>query len=165
MAITLPSDIWERYYEAADFFIDSLGEPCTVYYPPIKTECSNCVISFFNGISTNVYRHGGPAPFSFGVCPLCGGNNLAEVETTASLQLRIYWQKRDWIKVAEIIVVPDAEVQVIGYLTDLSKLRQANFIKLVTNQKQIETKYELAGEPFFWGFKKDRYFVAFLKKK
>lgn len=163
--ISIPNTLWDKYYEAADLFITEFGSDCTIYYPPLKTECINCTISFFGGISKNVYKHGGPAPFQFGTCPMCGGNGFAESETIDSIRLRIYWNKKDWIRTAEIIASPDAEVQVIGYLTELKKIRRANYIKLVSNQNELENKYVLDGEPFFWGLKKNRYFVAYLKKQ
>lgn len=165
MTLSISQDVWDKYYEAADFFITEFGENCTIYYPPLKVECVNCTTGFFNSISKNVYKHGGPAPFNFGNCPLCGGNGYAEQESTTDIRLRIYWTKKDWVKVSDAIIMPDAEVQIIGYLTDLTKLRRADYIKLVTVQKELESKYVLTGECFFWGFKKDRYFVGYLKKR
>ena len=164
MTITIPTSFWDKFFEAADFFLDNrmIGKLCTLYYPPSKTECTNCTTAFFGGVSKNVYKTGGPAPFQ-GTCPLCGGNGFKETESTDTLPLRIYWQKKNWIKFNNI-VVPDAEVQVIGYTSDLVKLRRANELELINDQTQIVQRYQLEGEPFLHGFGKSRYFVAFLKR-
>jgi hypothetical protein len=162
--ITLPADFWIPYFEACDFFLDDrmIGKLCTLLYPPVKTECVNCTTTSFGGISTNVYKHGGPAPF-YGTCPVCGGNGFSEVESTDTIPLRIYWQKKNWIKFNNI-VAPDAEVQVIGYTSDLTKLLRANEIMLISDQTFIEQRYQLEGEPFLHGFGKGRYFIAFLTR-
>jgi hypothetical protein len=165
MTISIPDAFWDKYYEACDFFLDNdhIGKSCTLVYPPKKTECSNCTFNNLGGTSTNVYRHGGPAPFNFGRCPMCGGNGYKETEVTAQINLRVYWRNRDWIKVANINV-PDAEVQIIGYLADLQKVRQAIEIRLVDERTQGDWRMNLAGEPFPHGFGKNKYFIAHLKR-
>ena len=160
--VTLPDSIWATYREFADFFIDEFGSSCTLIYPPKRETCNNCTINPFGGGSTNVYRHGGPAPFQ-GRCPICGGNGFRESENTDTITLRLYWRAKDWIKVANNINVPDADVQVIGYLSDLYKLKMSTEIRLINNDHG-RWNTVLAGEPFPHGFKKDRYFVAFLKR-
>jgi hypothetical protein len=164
MTLTIPSGIWAKYYEAADLFIDNnnIGKACTLIYPPIRIDCSNCVINHFGGISTNVYRHGGPAPFN-GKCPLCGGSGRREEETTGSIRLRIYHSRRDWIKVNNLNI-PDATVQVIGYATDLPNLLRANEVRLISEQNVLDQRYQLAGAPFLHGFGHNRYFIAHLKR-
>ena len=166
MTISVPDTLWEKYYEACDFFIDNnyIGKACTLVYPPIKTSCAHCSTTHVGGTSTNVYVHGGPAPFSYSDCPMCGGNGYREEESTDTIRLRIYWERRNWIKVSEIHV-PDAEVQIIGYMSDLKKLRQADSIRLINDVQQATWNMMLACEPFPWGFGKNRYFVAFLKRE
>lgn len=165
MTISISNDFWNKYYEACDFFLDDshIGESCTLVYPSRKIACNNCVTSNIGGTSTNAYRHGGPAPFNFGSCPLCGGNGYHEEEITGTITLRIYWQPRDWIKVSSISF-PNADVQVIGYKSDLPNLRKANEVILLNDQTNTDWRMALAGEPFLHGFGKNRYFVAFLKR-
>lgn len=161
---TIPSGFFDRYYEMCDLFINDnhIGKQCTLYFPPVKSECNNCVVNHFGGISTNVYRNGGPAPFQ-GSCPVCGGNGYREEEVSASIRLRIYHEKKDWIKVSNILI-PDAEVMVIGYATDLPNVRRANEIRLISEQAGVDQRYQLAAEPFLHGFGHNRYFMAFLRR-
>ncbi len=62
------------------------------------------------------------------------------------------------------ISFPNADVQVIGYRSDLPNLRKANEILLLNDQTNTDWRMALAGEPFLHGFGKNRYFVAFLKR-
>lgn len=164
--VTVSSALWDTYKEFADFFIDdnNIGKSCTLVYPPLREACSNCVINSVSGGSLNIYRHGGPAPFNFGACPMCGGNGYRETETTTTIRLRVYYNRRDWNRIVGNIQIPDATAMVIGYLTDLTKLRQATEIRLVNEQSQNEWVMALAGEPFLHGFGKNRYFIAYLKR-
>lgn len=164
MALTIPDNLFDYYNEACDALLNSskIAKSCTLIYPPRRIECDNCVLNTIGGVSTNAYRHGGPAPFNFGKCPLCGGNGYHEEEITENINLRIYWEQRDWIKVSEI-AFPSAEVQVIGFASDLQKLRRANEILVNRESTHGVWRMVLAGQPFMHGFGKDRYFIAFLK--
>lgn len=161
----IPSGIFNTYYNVVDELIDNnfIGKSCTIYYPPVSVSCDNCTTAHFGGISKNVYRSGGPAPFNRGSCPLCGGNGTKESETTATLRLRIYWSKKDWVKQGNI-QVPEADVMIMGYSTDLSKILNMNYIKLINEQTLLDGNYTLEGTPFYHGFGHNRYFVAYLKQ-
>jgi hypothetical protein len=160
MAFSIPSGIFSLYYEVVDEFIDNpyIGESCTLVFPPKLVSCANCTTVNFGGVSKNVYAHGGPMPFNTGVCPLCGGNSIKEEDVTDTINLRIYYRTKDWIKVVGINF-PQADAQIIGYLSDLPKLKRA--LKIILLSSWTCT---LSGEPFPHGFGKDRYFVGFLKR-
>lgn len=161
---TIPSGFFDRYYEMCDLFINDnhIGKQCTLYFPPVKSECNNCVVNHFGGISTNVYRNGGPAPFQGG-CPMCGGNGYREEEVSATIRLRVYHEKKSWVKLSNI-VIPDADVMVIGFATDLPNFVRANEIRLITEQNYVDQRYQLSAEPFLHGFGHSRYFIAYLKR-
>lgn len=165
MTINLPPKLFDAYHEAMDLFLtnDNFSRSCTVYYPPIKEAC-DCNTNFMGGASSNVFQHGGPAPFGGSPCAYCGGSGFREKETTASVRLRILWSKKEWVKPGGNLAIADAEVQVIGYAADTSKILNAQFILLPSNQTALETKFTIAAEPFFHGFGKSRYFIAFLKR-
>lgn len=165
MTINVPTGLVDKYYEACNFFIDNdiIGRSCTIVYPPKRTTCSNCTVRTVGSTSTNVYKHGGPAPFQFGNCPLCGGNGYSESEVTDTIRLRIYWNRAEWIRVAGSVNIPDSDIMIIGYMTDLPKLKRATEILLAKDQKEAEYRTTLMGKPVPWGFGRNRYFVAFLK--
>lgn len=164
MTISIPNSLWDKYNEACDFFLDDnhIGRACTVVYPPKRVACVNCVTPA-GSTTTNVYRHGGPMPFSFGGCPMCGGNGYKEEESTDSIRLRIYWTRSDWIRIAGSIVAEDAEIMVIGYMSDMTQFRQASNILLADSNNEANYRASVVGKPTPWGFGRSRYFMAFLK--
>ncbi len=165
MTINLPHGALDKYHEACDFFIndDIIGRACSVVYPPKKEICVNCTSKPVGATSTNIYRHGGPMPFKFGNCPLCGGNGYKEIETLETIRLRIYWERADWIKVGGSINVPDAEIMVIGFMSDLPKLLRSTEVRLAKDQNEAVYRATLVGKPTPHGFGRNRYFMAFLK--
>lgn len=168
MTFSIPNELWNKYYEMADLLIDDehIGVNCTLVYPEKKIACNNCIFNTLpGGVSTNVYKNGGPMPFSYGPCPLCGGTGYKSSEETDSIRLRVYWRHRDWLKVGQSINYVDGRVQVIGYLKDFANFRKANTIILVSDQTKYQKwTYAQAGNAFPHGFGKNRYFVAFLDR-
>lgn len=159
--INIPQGLFNKYNEAADCFIEDLGRDCTIYYPPKRIACVNCVNPV--GMDHNVYKHGGPAPFSFGDCPLCGGSGYKESEVTATIRLRIYWSRSDWIRIVGNIVDKEADIMVIGYMSDVEKVKQATYILLASDNNESRYRATLVGQPLPWGFKRNRYFFALMK--
>lgn len=164
MAISIPAALKQKYYEVMnDVFLadDFYSRLCTLYYPPRRVDCADCDTQLLGGTSKNVFQHGGPAPFNNTGCVYCGGNGYREEEVTDSVRLRVYWNKRDWIKTASV-VAPNAEAQVIGKIVDYPKIAQANEIRLVSQQNEMDARFKLAGEPFYHGFGKNQFFTAYL---
>ena len=139
------------------------GVNCTLVYPSEQQLCTNCTVSGIGGISNSVYRHGGPAPFNIGYCPLCNGQGSKPVEVEGTVKLRVYWTEKDWKKVGySSIQVPDGSVMTLGYLSDMPELLKTN--ELIVNSAQsgyANWRYRLSGEPFAHGFGKNRYCAAF----
>ena len=165
MTISIPNSTWEKYYEACDFFLtdNHISRECTIVYPPKRIPCDNCIVKPVGAATTNVYRNGGPAPFSFGSCPLCGGDGYSETEVTDTVRLRIYWNRSEWIKIASNINVDDAEAMIIGFAADLPKIMRAAQILLVKDSQTTTHPVVLLGKPTPWGFGKDRYFMVLVK--
>jgi hypothetical protein len=165
MTISIPESLFDKYKEFVDYLLsdEHFSKNCTLVYPPLRTECPNCTINMVGSSVINTYRHGGPAPFNFGDCSMCGGQGYKEVEHTGSLRLRIYWNRKDWIKIVKSIVLNDADVMVIGNMSDLRKFKQAIEILLITSQNNAEYRTVLVGQPTPWGFSQDKYFIAYLK--
>src|SRR5688572_25162626 len=105
MTITIPVSLKEKYYDIMNniFLTDNFfSRLCKIYYPPKRVSCNDCTTAQLGGISTNVFQHGGPAPFTNAGCTYCGGNGYKEEEVTDTVRLRIYWNKRDWIKTGSV---------------------------------------------------------------
>lgn len=164
MTFSIPESLFLKYYEVCDEFINNnyIGKVCKLVYPPRRVACE-CTLNPQGINDGNVYPHGGPAPFNFPNCEQCGGTGYKEVEYSDNIRLRVYWRPKDWLKVANISF-PEADAQIIGYASDLPKVRQASYLELITEQLHGNYKVELATEPFLHGFGHNRYFVAFVKR-
>lgn len=123
--ISIPSGLFNRYFEAADLFIDheQIGKDVTLFY---ETKVDNN--SFLNDSDTQL--------------------------TSENIRLRVYYSPKDWNKV-QVVEFINGRIQVIGYMSDMTKLTRATYI--VINS----IKYKLATFPLGHGFG-NRYFVAFL---
>jgi hypothetical protein len=163
----IPDELFNDYYTVVDELINNnfIGKDCTVYYPPTRTECPNCTVVKLASGSSNQYKTGGPVPFTVGMCPYCAGEGYQETHPTDSIRLRIYWNKRDWAKVAPQLQVPDAQAMTIGFLADMDKCLRSQYIRLVDEQGHLMIyRFTLAGEPSPHGFGKSRYFIAYWKR-
>lgn len=168
MAFTIPEEIFDIYNEVCDELIsnDFIGKACTLYYKPNITECPNCIFDTFTGKSSNSYKAGGPISFTDSLCPWCNGEGTKETEVTESIRLRLYWSKKDWAKFSIPLTLNDAELMTIGTLTNMPKCKQAVYIRVITSQSNYGYwDFELSAEPFPHGFGKDRYFIAFWKRR
>ena len=162
MTIKIGQSIFDQYSAYMDYMLedDNWSRTCTIYFPPIKEACSNCVN--LAGQTSNAYQSGGPAPFSFNSCQYCGGDRIREKEVTDTIRLRIYWQKRDWVKTGNISL-QNAACMVVGKKEDLHLLLKMSEIELVSEETTLKMRYTLEGQPFFHGLGKKNYFIAYLK--
>lgn len=166
MSIDIPQDLFDTYYSVVDDMIDlHFGVSCTLYYPPIKEICSNCVYNPVTGASSNKYKTGGPYPFEGGLCPYCDGNGYEESTQTESIMLRCYFDRKSWAKMGVDYKLADGSCVVYGHMRDISKLQKANEITLNDqNAGNGVFRYRLAGEPTPHGFKKTKYFIAAMER-
>ena len=118
------------------------------------------------GRSVNYYRSGGPIPFNRGTpCPLCGGKGFKSIEATDSVELRIYYRRRDFIDVGFQADVPNNVIQTIGYMSDYVKLTRAKEL-LVDIGTYNKGRYKRISEPYVQGFKQNptQYIVIFWER-
>ena len=118
------------------------------------------------GRSVNYYRSGGPIPFNRGTpCPLCGGKGFKSIEATDSVEVRIYYRRRDFIDVGFQADVPNNVVQTVGYMSDYVKLTRAKEL-LVDTGTYNKGRYNRISEPYVQGFKQNptQYIVIFWER-
>ena len=162
MAIKLPASVFTKLNEAILLF----NRTCTAVYPETRTKCANCLTNTFGGRSVNFYRTGGPIPFNRGTpCPLCGGEGFKLTETEETVELRIYYQKKNFIDVGFEVNVPSNVIQTIGYMDDYKKLTSAKEL-LVDVGKHNQGRYKRLSEPYTQGFKQNptQYIVIFWER-
>lgn len=162
--VSIPESVFALYEEFADDFITSnFGVDCKLIYPPKRTTCANCVPSPISNNSGNVYRHGGPAPFSLGVCPLCGSVGFKEVENFEIIKMRVYYNPKEFVLRGPSVHIPDGAIQVIGFLSDVPKLIKCNEI-IPNYTTALIQRYKILSPPSPHGFKRRKYFSCLLDR-
>ena len=162
MALNLPSSAFTKLNEAILLF----NRTCNLVYPERRQKCENCATNTFGGRSVNFYRAGGPIPFNRGaLCPLCGGDGFKNVETTESVELRIYYRRKDFIDVGFNADIPNNVIQTVGYADDYEKITKAEEL-LVDVGKHNQGRYKRISEPYNQGFKQNptQYIVIFWER-
>lgn len=175
---SVSSEVFDEHEWISDWFIDGeFGVTCKIGYPPTDGECPNCLFDPGTGYSANVYKTGGPISFpQHTVCPWCGGRGLMSIEQQEDIRLRVYWGGTNEPAAAATASSFNQLVKqtgfnssagdaiVIGYMDDLPKFRRSNYI-LVYSDLNIEYwKCSRASEAKPWGFRKNRYFCAMIKR-
>ena len=156
----VPSTLIDKHEWMADSLIDDIpGLTCTLIYPRKQAECDNCSLDPMTGRSTNVYKVGGPIPFTnFQVCPRCNGEGHLTSPATDTIEARIYWEPKSWVDIGIKVAKPDNTAMMIGYLTDLTKIKKANKISVEGYY------YTRLGEAVPHGFRRNRYFIQYITR-
>lgn len=163
----IPDDVFNDYYTICNELLTNThtSSACTIVYPPRRDVCPNCTVVKTAIGSSNIYKQGGPYPFSQGLCPYCSGQGYQEVAESESIRLRLYWNKKDWIRIGNKIQVPDAQLMTIGAIENMVKCQTSQYILIPSDQTGVNLyKFALAGEPFPHGFGKNTYFAAYWKR-
>lgn len=155
MAINIPSTVFTKYQEFADGMISNFGINCQLVYTEKVEEITESVPRVKQRRSLNIQNRNDPAAFAR------GSKKYKTVENTEDIKLRVYWNRKDWVKIGEIDV-PDGAIQTIGYLTDLPKVNKAKSLIVNTDVSGYE-RYDFVktAEPFPYGLQQNRYFVCF----
>ena len=130
---------------------------------------SNCILDPKTKRSSNIYKSGGPLPFSnFGLCGRCHGRGRLTFESTENITLRTYHNPSDFINIGgSDWGVTQGIVMIIGYLDDLPKVENATKILLNSNIEGIRKYFaQRHGEmvPFGLGSPK-RYFLGYVERQ
>jgi hypothetical protein len=129
------ADLHDLMRDACDDIIDYWGKDCLLLFPPLRSDCPNCLYNSVEGRSANRYQAGGPFPFADGdICPYCEGRGWRESQTTSEIKLRIAYSPNHFFqKLPPTVQLPEGVIQTKGYLTDLPAILQAGRLRLQTN--------------------------------
>lgn len=122
---------------------------CQAIYGGSKyQDCANCT----NG---NVYTSGGPAPFTFGVCPVCQGTAKIEVEATENVSLAPIYANHTLTPLASHFNIqnPDCDLMTVSLIATYPVLKRVK--ELIVNTDiitYVKGRYERAANPEPCGF-------------
>ena len=165
MPIVIPTGVFNVYNEAVTLF----ERVATLVYPEKKEQCPNCYLDTLGTRtrSVSVYKTGGPYPFGRGMpCPYCDGRGYKGIEVEEDVNIRIYWEPRQWKDIGMSINLPEGSIQVISKMTDLPKLDKAKYLipKSYGNISNYHTmQFTKASAAYPQGFKQnpEKYAVTF----
>lgn len=157
---TISSSIRDLYHQGEDEMYRGLSINCILYYPSIKTTCSNCNGQVIGGLPGNVLRHGIPAPVFAGGCIECGGTGFKESQQNEALAMQINTNPAKFIQQFKMVMLeqPGQYAQTKCLLTDMPKILQS--VEAVFNSDLValkEYRYIRASEPLPGGLFQDRY--------
>lgn len=130
--LNIPQKVFDQFNSVVT---NQLEREVTLFYPHKRTECPNCNLVTFHGMSRSVskYKAGGPNPFSDGMpCPYCGGPGYIEDEVSEIIKARIYIDVKKWEKNYPI-AIPEGSIMTIFKLEYASKVRMADHITIDYN--------------------------------
>ena len=161
MTLAIPTGVRAKYKEVVDATIstDMFGVVCQLVFVEKREVVSNT----FDAPTVNNMHAGmiGMTPNNF----KRGTKTYKEVETTQNITIKVYWESKDFQKPTADFVVPDNTIQIIGYQSDIPRIKEAKaFIPLNGNEYFAGQRYKLYKEPFPVGIGKDRYFAAFMER-
>lgn len=162
----IPSYITNLYNTTITDMIDSnFGVNCKLFFGTNKTECPNCIYNNMLGVSSNEYKVGGPVPFSNSICPYCNGLGFLDEQATEIIKLRVYFDRKSFVKMEIPINVSDGIIQTIGHIADLNKVKNCNYIMVHSDIENIN-KYEfvLTSDPVPFGLTKKE-FICYWDRK
>ncbi len=162
MSFNIPDEVFNTYNEAVDYMIDdAFGVICQmISIEQVETIISNPETNNVPEVnSINAHRKRNKDYDR-------GEVTVTEKEVLTEVKLRCYYERRDWVKLKDSnVVVPDGDLQTIGYITDLPIIKRS---KGMISHKGIkdyqEQRYTRVGDPIPWGFKKNRYVVCYWKR-
>ena len=154
MPLNIPQSVFDKYYDIIDSTFDIFGVTCQL----VTVEKKEFIIdNNLPPVNTINNRRGG------------GNTNtqkiVKEVETLFDIQLKVYWDQKEWIGVTDNIQVPNSAIQTIGMMSDLNKVLKAKHLIVHKGIKDIkEIRFIRHGEHIPLGIKSERYFGCMWKR-
>jgi hypothetical protein len=159
MGLTIPESVFTKYYEIIDSTFDIFGVTCQLVSIEKKEEVVYIPDNNFpDRNSINDHKRGGGNRNR-------GNVTIKEVEITTDIKLKVYWDNKQWIRISENLVVPDASIQTIFFLEDLPKILRAKYLIVHKDIKEYkESRFERMGEHIPLGLRQNKYAACFWKR-
>ncbi len=121
---------------------------CTLSFGvTLYVSCANCIFDPIGNKSSNRYLSGGPAEFSTGMCPMCGGAGKIPDVQTETISLVPIFDYKGWIP-GLTVASPDGFVQTLSVFSTFDILKRAKDIIIDTSiDLSVRPRFERHGEP------------------
>jgi hypothetical protein len=159
MPISIPKSVFDKYKEIIDSTInDIFGVTCQLVF----IEKIEVIDNSFNNIPDN--RSVNPHRRNNGDFRR-NDKVIKEVEKLQDIKMKVYWERKSWLKIGGNIVIPDNAIQTIFLSKDLDKVLRAK--ELIVHKEindDLELRFQKWGEPFPVGFHKERHWCMFWER-
>jgi hypothetical protein len=158
MPVTIPESVFTKYYDVIDSTFTIFGVTCQLVYIEKVEEISNSFDNVPQSKSINMHRRNEDEYRR-------QDKVIREIEKLEDINLKVYWERKDFTKVANDISLADNSIQTIFFATDLAKIKRAKELIVHKGIKDSqEMTFKRGGEPFPMGLRKNRYFGCFWER-
>jgi len=159
MPVNIPQSVFDKYFDVIDSTFDIFGVTCQLVSIEKKEVIIKTPDNNLPNINTiNDHRRGGGDRNR-------GTKTIKEVEVLTDIKLKVYWDAKQFIRIAPNLVVPDAEIQTISFMSDLPKFQRAKALIVHKGIKDYkEMRFVRIGDPIPMGLKQNRYLGCFWKR-
>lgn len=158
MAINIPNSVFTKYHEGVDAMFDAFGVSGILLSTDKVVQASGSHDTVPHMKSVNSFRRHHE--------DYTRENTVyQDVENRKLVLMRVYWDKKDWVKAGGNIVVPNNGIQTIFYADNLKDVSKA--IKLIVHDGIDDVKeltFKRFSEPFPFGFGHDKYYACFWER-
>tara|TARA_B100001769_G_C22005399_1_gene540306 strand:- start:64 stop:552 length:489 start_codon:yes stop_codon:yes gene_type:complete len=160
MSINVPQSVFDKYFEVIDSTFDIFGVTCqlvSIEKREIIIDDPDDNLPIINTINDHRRNGGGDKKR--------GTKVIREVEVLTDIKLKVYWDTKQWIQIADALSIPNASIQTIGFMSDFNKIVSAKSLLVHKGIKDtVDMRFERVGNPIPTGLKADRYFACFWKR-
>ena len=158
MPVSIPESVFTKYYDVIDSTFTIFGVTCQLVYIEKVEEISNSFDNIPQNKSINMHRRTKDEYRR-------QNKVIREVEKLEDINLKVYWERKDFTKVASDISLADNSIQTIFFATDLAKIKRAKELIVHKGIKDSqEMTFTRSGEAFPMGLRKNRYFGCFWER-
>lgn len=150
----ITSEFKNLFTDAIDSLLaeNSLSVPCKLFYSGEANSklCSNCEYDTISKLSANIYKSGGPVPFTNGhICPVCMGVGYITSDSSEIIHMAVIFDSKFFVNWStKAVDIPAGIVQTICDIKYMSKIKNANEVSFDTNLSQYGNAiYARAGDP------------------
>jgi hypothetical protein len=158
MPINLPTSTYTKYFDALDSTWVIFGVTCDLVYIEKVEKKVGTFDNIPSSNSINAHRRTTGNYNRSGV-------TYEEVSKTEPILLKVYWDRKDWVKVSGDISVPDNAIQILFFAKDLPKINRAKYIIVhngITDKTKI--KFQRSGECYPASLRQDKHYGCFLER-
>ncbi len=168
MLTSIPSTLSSAVADWQDTTLKSksqggLAETCIIYYAPLASSISTPQLTPVGAKTLDIIPTAGDFPVQFGQeDPMEFGQNFIYIEQTETIYMTVQWTPAEFSnKFVPGFKYQAGTIMTKGFVSDLQKIRNAEYMEIFQSAGYDHYKFKLIGEPVIPGqFTGARYFYA-----